>query len=111
MTIASLIILPVSIFSYVQTADYGMILPVFTFAILFLVMSLAKRLQDNFRRFGLVLLFCMVGVYLLIQAGYQGSSLIFLFSHPILAPIVFGQGKAQIPLRFHGVSCVIVNAA
>ena len=111
VTIASLIILPVSIFSYVQTADYGMILPVFTFAILFLVMSLAKRLQDNFRRFGLVLLFCMVGVYLLIQAGYQGSSLIFLFSHPILAAIFFGKGKAQISLWFNGVFLIIVNAA
>jgi signal transduction histidine kinase len=109
IAISGVILLSVSIFSYVRGGQAQMIFPVSALTVLIYVFIFGRNIKPTVRRWGMIVLFFMIGIYLLIQTGGQGTALIFLFAHPIIAAVFFGRREAQISLWANGLMMSALN--
>lgn len=109
IAISGVVLLSISIFSYVQDGHPEMIFPIAALTGLIYVFVLGRNIKPTIRRWGMVVLFFMIGIYLLIQTGGQGTALVFLFAHPIIAAVFFGYREAQISLWANGLMLLVMN--
>lgn len=91
----------IAFFIYFQRLE--ILLPVVLFNPFFFVLIIGRKINQVVRRWGLILIFFVMGMYLLINYGVQGPALMFLFVHPILAAVLFGRKEAQICLWVNGI--------
>ena len=98
-----------SLSSYISEGAWQMIVPITSLTVLLYVLVFWRNWNQKYRRWGMVFLFFVLGIYLLTQKGIQGSGLTFLFAHPILAAVFFGRKEAQISLWANGLILTAMN--
>ena len=103
------IVYPALISSYVHEDEFHMIWPTTVFTVLVYFIILLKKLNHRIRRWGLIVLFIMIGVYVLMQDGFQGIGFIFLFTQLLLATVFFGKQAVLIGMWINVIILIGMN--
>jgi signal transduction histidine kinase len=88
----------ISIISYLREGAEQMVFPITALVAVLFTLIFWRKLPIRIRRHGIIGVLFLLGIYLLTQMGIQGVGLVFLFAHPIVAAVFFGNREAQIGL-------------
>ena len=111
LSISGIVVIGVSVFSYIRDGHENMIFPIVGLGALLYGLIFIKSLGQKIRRWGIIIIIYLIGTYLLTQTGIQGSGMVFLFAHPIIAAVFFGEREAQISLWTNGLMLAMMNIA
>jgi signal transduction histidine kinase len=98
-----------SVTSYLREGAEQMVFPISVLTAILFTLIFWRKLPVRIRRYGIIGVLFVLGVYLLTQMGIQGVGLVFLFAHPIVAAVFFGNHEAQISLWANVLLLALLN--